>query len=98
VGAWFGGRARTVACPTNSDPRGSLTPFDLDALPFAPRRVFSITGAPVGTRRGGHAHRSGAQLLVCLQGRIGLWLRTGDEEARAVLEPGGDGVLFGPGV
>jgi quercetin dioxygenase-like cupin family protein len=60
--------------------------------------VFAVTSAPVGAERGGHAHRSGMQLLVCLQGRIEATLRAGEAEARLVLAPGSGGLLFGPGV
>ena len=79
--SFFDGRARLVACPIVTEPRGALLPLHLAELPFVPRRVFAITDVPVGTERGGHAHRSGMQLLVCLQG---LWKRCeGPEFIRA---------------
>ena len=40
----------------------------------------------------------GAQLLICLEGRIDLWLRRGAEQARTALVPAGPGLLLGPGV
>lgn len=64
--------------------RGSLLPIDLAHLPFRPRRVFVVRGVPPGTTRGGHAHRSGTQLLVRLSGEIRVDVRA-DGEARAFL-------------
>lgn len=96
--AFFGGRARLLACPCVTDSRGSLLPFEFADLPFTPRRVFAVTGAPAGTARGGHAHRKGEQFLVSLHGRIEALIRVGPDEASVLLSPGGPGLLFGPGV
>ena len=82
----------------HSDERGNLLPLDFDRLPFTPRRVFTVTGVPVGSIRGEHGHRSGEQLLVCLQGKIDLLLRKGHEEATTALTPAGQGLLLGAGV
>ena len=82
----------------HSDERGNLLPLDFDRLPFTPRRVFTVTGVPVGSIRGEHGHRSGEQLLVCLQGKIDLLLRKGHEEATTALTPAGPGLLLGAGV
>lgn len=95
---WFEGRARLIDLPIHSDERGNLLPLDFDSLPFRPRRVFTVTDAPAGSIRGEHGHRSGEQLLICLQGKIGLLLRKGHEEANTVLTPTGPGLLLGAGV
>ncbi|MDQ1381594.1 MAG: hypothetical protein QOJ71_2313, partial [Actinomycetota bacterium] len=55
-----------VSLVSNVEERGSLLAIDFDALPFTVRRVFMITDVPPGTKRGGHRHRSGAQVLVCI--------------------------------
>ncbi|MBP7948763.1 MAG: FdtA/QdtA family cupin domain-containing protein [Verrucomicrobiales bacterium] len=39
------------------------------ALPFVPQRLFFTSGVK-GTRRGEHAHRQCAQLLICTSGRL----------------------------
>lgn len=96
--SWFGGRARLVDLPIHSDERGNLLPLDFDRLPFMPRRVFTVTGVPAGSIRGEHGHRSGEQLLICLQGKIDLLLRKGDEDATTALTPAGPGLLLGAGV
>ncbi len=94
----FGGRARLVPHSVVKDQRGSLLPFHFSDLPFIPCRAFAVADVPVGTLRGGHAHRSGMQLLYCLQGRVEVKIRVADGEECLVLAPGIDGLLFGPGV
>lgn len=95
---FFGGRARLMALPAVADTRGSLLPVPFADLPFTPRRVFAVSDAPAGAVRGGHAHRSGLQLLICLQGRLAIELRTADATAALTLTPGGGALLVGPGV
>ncbi|MFI4936014.1 MAG: sugar 3,4-ketoisomerase [Caulobacterales bacterium] len=95
---FFAGRARLIACPVITDARGSLTALPFEDMPFVPCRVFAVSGAAVGTRRGGHAHRSGEQFLVCLAGRIEVLLRLEGKAERVTLEAGGPGLLIGPGV
>jgi hypothetical protein len=98
LASYFGGRARLVACPALNEPRGSLLPLELRDLPFAPARVFAVTDVPVGTERGGHAHRSGLQLLVCLQGRVEVLMRWSGDTQRLILTPGAPSLMIGPGV
>jgi len=95
---WFEGRARLIDLPAHSDERGNLLPLDFDKLPFKPRRAFAVTQAPTGSIRGEHGHRSGEQLLICLQGKISILLRKGQEEANTELTPTGPGLLLGAGV
>lgn len=96
--AWFSGRARSVVCQIHADERGALLSLEFDRLPFIPCRLFTVAGVPVGAVRGGHGHRAGQQLLVCLQGRIDVLMRCENDEANTVLVRGGPGLLFGPGV
>ncbi|MEX0828282.1 MAG: WxcM-like domain-containing protein, partial [Haliea sp.] len=53
-----------------TDERGSLLPLDWESLPFEPRRIFTVSCVPAGTVRGGHGHRTCAQLLVAIAGEI----------------------------
>lgn len=65
------GGARLITVQTASDLRGSLAALELDsALPFVPRRFFSVFGVPSREVRGEHAHRECAQVLICLQGAV----------------------------
>ena len=95
---YLGGLAKLVACAARADERGLLLPFQFDQMPFEPVRVFAVSNVPAGTVRGGHAHRSGRQLLVCLQGHIGILMRHRDQEARLALEPSGFGLVLEAGV
>jgi len=95
---WFSGRARLIRCDVHIDSRGTLLPLEFDRLPFVPHSVFTVAGMPAGTVRGGHGHRFGQQLLVCLQGQITALLRREQEEAFTVLLPAGPGLILGPGV
>jgi hypothetical protein len=96
---FLGGRAQLIELSVKSDKRGDLLPIPFDQLPFVPRRVFAVSDVPVGTRRGGHAHRSGVQLLICLQGRVEVLLRVSAAVTeRLVLQADGTGLLFEAGV
>ena len=95
---WFDGQARLVAVERHADARGTLLPLEFERLPFAPRRLFTVAGVPAGTTRGGHAHRRGRQLLVCLQGRVDLRLRRAEEQAQVALTADGPAMLIAAGV
>lgn len=98
TGVYFGGRAKLFACSRLAEERGVLLPFYFDQMPFPPCRAFIVTNVPAGTVRGGHAHRSETQMLVCLQGRIDILMRHGDEEVTVVMKPTSPGLVLGPGV
>ncbi|MGH9425720.1 MAG: sugar 3,4-ketoisomerase [Terriglobia bacterium] len=55
--------------PLIRDPRGSLSyaQFD-DTLPFLPKRYFIVFDVGEGQTRGGHAHSTVHQLLICVKG------------------------------
>ncbi len=95
---FFGGLARVVNCSVHTDERGSLMPFSFDQMPFKPYRSFVIADVPAGVIRGGHAHKFGEQMLVCLHGHIGIVMRHQGEEVSFVMEPNQFGLIFGPGV
>jgi dTDP-4-dehydrorhamnose 3,5-epimerase-like enzyme len=55
--------------PVIRDPRGSLSFAEFeDTLPFLPKRYFVVFDVPEGQTRGGHAHSTVHQLLVCVKG------------------------------
>ena len=95
---WLDARARLLPLSVHTDARGRLGPLDFTCLPFVPQRLFTVTDVPPGGVRGQHGHRSSSQLLVCLQGDIGIEMRCGDARATTVLHPGGPGLLLEAGV
>lgn len=55
--------------PIIRDPRGSLSFAEFeDTLPFLPKRYFIVFDVAEGQTRGGHAHRTVHQLLICVKG------------------------------
>jgi WxcM-like, C-terminal len=98
LAARFEDRVGVVDSGVQADPRGRLTAFELDALPFAVRRVFVVHDVPAGTRRGGHRHRAGVQALFCVRGRITIELRWAGRGMAVELEPDGVGLVVRAGV
>ena len=58
-----------IDLPVFFDPNGSLVPIEFEAIPFAPVRVFFVSGRN-GQVRGHHAHRTCSQFLVAVSGRV----------------------------
>lgn len=52
------------------DSRGTMGVLEDKHVPFEVLRTFWICQAPENTERGGHAHRSSKQLLICIDGNI----------------------------
>jgi dTDP-4-dehydrorhamnose 3,5-epimerase-like enzyme len=71
-----------------SDERGDLLPVEFKNLPFIPIRIFIVKNASKGCRRGGHAHFKTWQLLICLKGRINVFLHDGSTQEEAIIEEG----------
>jgi hypothetical protein len=88
----------SVPLAPNVEVRGRLLEVDFDALPFTVRRVFVITEVPAGTKRGGHRHRSGEQVLVCISGRVEVELRAGAAGTTVTLTPDSDGLCVPAGI
>lgn len=77
---------------------GILTvyPTGRDAVPFPIKRVFSIAGVPVGSRRADHAHRRCTQLHICVAGQVTMHLMDGTRRRQKRLTPDGVGALVPP--
>jgi UDP-2-acetamido-3-amino-2,3-dideoxy-glucuronate N-acetyltransferase len=75
--------ARLYELPVIRDTRGSLSFAEYEeTLPFLPKRYFIVFDVGEGQIRGGHAHRTVHQLLVCVKGSCLVLLddgRTRDE-------------------
>ena len=54
----------------HEDSRGAIGILQDHQIPFKILRTFWLSHVPENTRRGGHAHRSSQQLLICLEGTI----------------------------
>lgn len=82
----------------STDERGSLLPLDWESLPFEPRRIFTVSGVPAGTVRGGHGHRTCAQLLAAVVGEIEVQLVHGGERRAIILTPKSPALLVRAGI
>lgn len=90
---YFGGAVLALRFPSLVDERGALVPIDFTRIAFSPVRAF-VVEAPPGAQRGGHAHKSGKQLLLRVGGAIRVdtaWLR---EERSFVLDAVDNGLLI----
>ena len=82
----------------NIDPRGQLAVLELlNAVPFAVRRLFYVSGVPAGAERGGHAHRRCHQFLICQDGQVDVHAFDGQERRVIALAPH-EAVLIPAGV
>ncbi len=74
---------RLYELPIVRDSRGSLSFAEYqESLPFLPKRYFIVFDVVAGQTRGGHAHSTVHQLLVCVKGSCVVALddsRTQDE-------------------
>ena len=59
-----------VATEKVQDDRGLVGILEDHSIPFKVRRTFWVAQVPDNTWRGGHAHKSSEQLLICTHGQI----------------------------
>ena len=89
--------ARLIHVPVIGDRRGELTFAEVGAhLPFTPKRYFSIFDVPEGATRGGHAHRTLHQFIVCLRGSVTCALDDGTRRDEVVLDSPAVGLHIAP--
>jgi dTDP-4-dehydrorhamnose 3,5-epimerase-like enzyme len=62
-------------------------------VPFSIKRIFTLR-APIGTVRGGHAHRRCAQFMICIQGMIDIDCDDGKEQKSFLLDRSNVGLLI----
>lgn len=91
--SYFKGKARHFHLDGLSDERGTLVPIEFDALDFTPARAFVVNGKD-GAIRGGHAHRSGRQLLIRVSGEIDVAMTLGDESVSVRLDRNRNALLI----
>lgn len=78
---------RLYELPLIRDPRGSLSYAQYEeTLPFLPRRYFSVFSVGEGQTRGGHAHRTVHQLLICVKGSCQVSLDDGETRDQVWLD------------
>jgi len=78
------------------DHRGVLRSLDFDSVSFDPKRIFVVSDVPTGVTRGGHAHKTTTQLLVCLRGRISVEIYTSPKSLMSKEIRAGESVEVSP--
>ncbi|OEK00237.1 hypothetical protein BFP97_01345 [Roseivirga sp. 4D4] len=64
-----------------SDSRGDLSFLEeLKDVPFEVKRVYWLNDVPEQQVRGGHAHKTGEQVIICLQGTVEVVLESQTNE------------------
>lgn len=85
--------------PRIRDGRGSLSFVEAaHHVPFRIARLFYMYDFPMGTRRGGHAHRECAQFLIALEGAFDVTLHDGRHESTVPLSSPDQGLHIPPGI
>lgn len=67
-----------------------------ESYTFPIRRVFYIHGIPEGGRRGGHAHTSNCEILICINGSFDLTLSDSRRETTYHLSDPTRGIVIPP--
>ena len=63
------------------DSRGALSVLQSDSnLPFTIARVYWLYDVPENQVRGGHAHKSSEQVIICLNGEVSVTLESTTHE------------------
>lgn len=70
------------------DRGGYLIPIEFNILPFKPKRIFTINDVPKNQIRGEHAHYITEQYMLCVNGRIAVYLDDGLSVTETILNPG----------
>jgi dTDP-4-dehydrorhamnose 3,5-epimerase-like enzyme len=79
--------ARLYELPVIRDTRGSLSFAEYqETLPFTPKRYFIVFDVGEGQIRGGHAHRTVHQFLVCVKGSCLVLLDDGTARDEVLLD------------
>jgi hypothetical protein len=88
---------RVVAVPTRGDDRGQLSVIEKrEVAPFGIARIFYVHGLPTGAERGGHAHKTLEEFIVCTSGRLEVEITDGRSTDRILLEAPDRGLYLPP--
>jgi dTDP-4-dehydrorhamnose 3,5-epimerase-like enzyme len=94
----FGPAVTLIQLKTHVDKRGSLYSVEFFSLPFQPQRMFFVAPSKAGEKRGGHAHETAHQLLICASGQIDIVVAYAGEEEKFCLDRPGMAIHLFPRV
>lgn len=89
---------RLIEFKSKIEPRGNLSFTEgIEEVPFDIKRVYWLYDVPEGQQRGGHAHKTSEQVIVCTKGQIKVHLESKEgEELDFVLDTAGVGLYIPP--
>lgn len=85
-----------LSFPEFIEPRGSLIPFEFDALPFVPQRAYLVT-ATKGAIRGGHAHIVEEEIFFVPHGSVTVVVNDGSGDTDILVDSKKKGVFVRTG-
>jgi len=72
---------RLIEFNSNIEPRGNLSFTEgIKEVPFEIKRVYWLYDVPEYQHRGGHAHRTSEQVIICTKGLIEVHLESQEGE------------------
>lgn len=78
------------------DRYGHLTPIEAkNDIPFEIKRIYYISGVEKGIERGFHAHRKLHQVLICVNGKVDIKVKTPKDEQVYLLNKPYEGLYIG---
>ena len=81
------------------DTRGTLSVLEgNEDIPFDIKRIYYLYDLPTGTARGGHAHYSTIQLLICVRGSFSVIIDNGYEKKSIFLHKPNEGLIIPAGI
>lgn len=93
------GGCRLIHLPRIADERGSLSFLQgQESIPFSVERVFWIWDVQPGMTRGGHAHRTCAEVVFPLKGAFTMHIDDGRSQAQVTMNDSTCGILIPAGV
>ncbi len=87
-----------VTIPHIIDERGSLCVAENSSLPFEVKRVFWIHDVQEGQTRGGHAHRTCAEVVFPVTGSFDIYIDDGKNRKTIHLDSPHKGIHIRPNV
>ncbi len=89
-------KCQLIKFPTHADNRGVLSYIENGSIPFSMERVFWIYQIGQGQVRGGHAHRTCAEILIPVMGAFSVDIFEGTCHKTFVLNRPHVGLLIPP--
>lgn len=79
----------------HGDDRGQLVALEeINDIPFSIKRVYYMYDTIAGVRRGGHAHKSLEQILICVHGSCKVLVDDGNDKKIVSLEKPYEGLYL----